>query len=937
VFVDWLEARLDGSSLQKLDAHLDTCGTCRVLFAELSRLHTSSKDSERSVEIDLNERTPPTKPSNEEGAKTASSPAAIGRFVVERMLGEGGMGTVFVARDPDLDRLVAVKVLKAGGDDARLVEEARSQAQLAHPNVVRVYEVGHGSGGLYIAMELVEGGTLRDWLRREPHHWTEVVAAFEAAGRGLVAAHRAGLVHRDFKPSNVLVGTDGRIAVTDFGLARSESRPERPRRAPTQTGMLVGTPAFLAPEQFRGERATELSDQFSFAISLYQGLYGMRPFEGRDSDEIMANVLAGRIAPAPDGTEVPVWLREIVLRGLALDPAHRFPSVEALLLAIDEKMARRSLRRDCPFPGLAAFDITDSDVYFGRDAEIAEAARRVAETGFLAVVGPSGSGKSSFVRAGLVPALRAQSRVVEFLIRPGPAPRKTLEKLYADVGEDTGVAHAERLGAALAAYATANQCRVVLVVDQLEELFTLSHDAEQHALFVDSLDAIAAQYSDRVRCIVTLRSDLLERAQSHRRFLRRVVGSLLFLTNPDRETLRDAVVRPLAHVGYSLESTEIAESIAAELEGKPGALPLLQFTARSLWSQADHDRKLVTNAAYRGLGELAGLLAAHATSVMTALGPADRALAREILVRLVTPERTRAVVPVVDLQGLGPEQDVAHVMEALVHARLVVVNDNDSASTAELVHESLIDRWPALRRWLDELDQGDALFAEVSEAARRWSARGRPPGLLWQGETARRLERFRQSHRGTLTEDEDAFVGAVLGGEHRRVRRRRWALTGAFATLGALVVGAIVTILWIREAADAATDAAVEARAAEAKASEQERAARVEAARAQAAERTVAEQLEALKLEQRERAAAEQRVSSTTQELSLTHEELQKALAAAHREAARATKASAAAEEAARSERTLRTQIQRQLAEKEAELHRERAKINVTLKGAGGK
>jgi len=416
----------------------------------------------------------------------AAEPTHIGRYRIEGPLGAGGVGMVFAAHDPVLGRRVAVKLLRpersgAAAAGERLREEAQAMARLAHPNVVTVYDVGEHEGGVYIAMELVEGLSLRDWLAETPRPWREVLGAYFQAGRGLAAAHDAGLVHRDFKPANVIMGRDGRVRVVDFGLASAEPgastlphvptdetdvtepaddhvieyhRPSRltevertidesgvrarleagPRspessaslrtsdvlrtsdplrtidavsrevlrtteatrttdgqrtQDPLRTGDAVlrtsdplrtmdalrtsdvlrtllgpevtadgnllqtmapdptdtrpgvatgrwvaGTPAYMAPELFMGRPADARSDQFAFAVALYEGLYGHRPFAGDNALSIAEEVLAGRVLPPPKHTRVPRWIHAILEQGLALHRQDRHPSMRSMLASI---------------------------------------------------------------------------------------------------------------------------------------------------------------------------------------------------------------------------------------------------------------------------------------------------------------------------------------------------------------------------------------------------------------------------------------------------------------------------------------------------------------------------------------------------------------------------------------------------------------------------
>ncbi|HVI02126.1 MAG TPA: protein kinase [Enhygromyxa sp.] len=286
----------------------------------------------------------------------------IGRFTIVRKLGAGGMGVVYVAYDEQLDRRVAVKLLRntvaSSEGRVRLEREAQVMARLSHPNVVTVHEVGIHDEQVFMAMEFVDGEDLRQWLTRTKHDWREVLAVFLQAGEGLAAAHEAGVVHRDFKPDNVLVGNDGRVRVADFGLANSynlppdladpattESQRNRLGVPLTRPGAVLGTPAYMAPEQFRGATIDARADQFSFCVALWEGLYGTRPFGGNTLLELSMEVAAGKVASPPQDSAVPTWLREVMLRALAADPSARWDSMREMLdvLARDPEARRRRI------------------------------------------------------------------------------------------------------------------------------------------------------------------------------------------------------------------------------------------------------------------------------------------------------------------------------------------------------------------------------------------------------------------------------------------------------------------------------------------------------------------------------------------------------------------------------------------------------------------
>jgi serine/threonine-protein kinase len=343
--------------------------------------------------------------------------ATVGRYLVLDVLGEGGMGVVYKAYDPELDRPIALKVLltaedASSGQRDRLLREAQALARLSHPNVIAVHDVGTFGRDVFIAMEFVEGKTMRQWLKAQPRTQREILDVFLAAGEGLAAAHRAGLVHRDFKPDNVMVGDDQRVRVLDFGIARAARTgddptatvrtgpPTQPASVPapavseevsptvtarskakrtepalaavhtpptdsgsyrssasstgstaprllstplTNVGATVGTPRFMAPEQYLGQSVDEAADQFSFCVSLYWALYGAYPFAGVTLEESIELMLKGRIAEPPPEARVPRWLRLVLLRGLQVKTADRFASMSALLAALraDPQVARR--------------------------------------------------------------------------------------------------------------------------------------------------------------------------------------------------------------------------------------------------------------------------------------------------------------------------------------------------------------------------------------------------------------------------------------------------------------------------------------------------------------------------------------------------------------------------------------------------------------------
>jgi WD40 repeat protein/serine/threonine protein kinase len=325
----------------------------------------------------------------------SSPPERIGRYTVRGLLGQGGMGEVYECYDGDLDRRVAVKLLHESRDSGRLLREARGLARLSHPNVVAVYEVGEHEGAPFLAMELVDGQTLSRWLvvhrRARPRSWEEILDVLRQAGRGLEAAHAAGLVHRDFKPDNVIVGADGRVRVLDFGLARSAAETETLDfdQTVTRPDAIVGTPRYMALEQWSGRTSTPATDQYAFCVVAHEALFGVRPFAAEHFWQLPHKISSAELEPIPRDSPVPARIYRAIVRGLAGDPAARWPSLGALLSALEAPA------------GLIDFS-TERDRhehFFGRDDVLAslDAPLRAWDRGWLLLTGGPGMGKSAIL------------------------------------------------------------------------------------------------------------------------------------------------------------------------------------------------------------------------------------------------------------------------------------------------------------------------------------------------------------------------------------------------------------------------------------------------------------------------------------------------------------------------------------------------------------
>ncbi|WP_437729569.1 nSTAND1 domain-containing NTPase [Sorangium sp. So ce861] len=787
-----------------------------------------------------------------------SAGARIGHYEILRELGRGGMGMVFLARDTRLARLVAIKLLtKLNGNGVlRFLNEAQATARCKHEHIVTIYEVNEHDGYPYMVLEYIEGQSLGAWMRqRRPADAGEetstapvppslAVELMVPVVGALSRAHASGIVHRDLKPENIMLEASGAIKVVDFGIAKlredeaslalaversvaGASAGARDARL-TGEGAVIGTLPYMSPEQWRGIDIDQSSDIWAVGIMLHELALGAHPL----APVSMASLLRVPIADEPM-PEVSARHPELGPLGAVIDrclrkrKAERFASAEELLAALLPLLpGRREVHLDAdesPFAGLSAFQEADADRFFGRAQVLAAVVARLRNQPLLALAGASGVGKSSLVRAGVIPALKRSGEGWEALVlRPGREPMAALAHLFshpavtlsaasrtlaAQGGAATGAGFGERLraepgllGAALRAWSDSTQRRLLLFIDQFEELFTLGTPAGERESFLACLEGVADDASSPLRVVLSVRSDFLERMAEHEHFMAAMIRGLVFLRPMGREGLREALMKPVEAARHEIEDPAMVEGLLDALESTRGALPLLQFTAARLWEMRDRGRRLLTRASYEALGGVAGALASHADTVLAAMSERRAKLARAVLERLVTPERTRAVASLGELCELpGDRGEIERVVGLLADARLLAIEtaSDRAGTTVELVHESLIERWPTLKRWLDE-NQEDAVFLDrLRAAARLWESSDRAADTLWRGKVADDARQFHRRYPGELPERERLYLEEVLRFADQQQRGRRRLVSGIMAALSLLIVAAgagIVTV-----------------------------------------------------------------------------------------------------------------------------------------------
>jgi serine/threonine protein kinase/WD40 repeat protein len=731
---------------------------------------------------------------------TVAPGSRLGPYEIVALLGAGGMGEVYRARDTRLGRDVAVKVLPVqfASDPGRLrrfEQEARAIAALSHPNILALYDVGTHEGSPFIVSELLEGETLRERLKSGGLTVRKAVETSVQIAQGLAAAHEKGIIHRDLKPANVFVTKDGHVKILDFGIAkltRPDPGPQAATLTPepsTETGGVLGTVGYMSPEQVRGLPTDHRTDIFSFGCVLYEMVSGRSPFRKNTTAETMTAILhEDPPALAGLGREVPPALEGIVTRCLEKRPEDRFSSAHDLgfaLQAVVESVPREAVKRPeepRPYPGLLAFTEADAEHFFGREEEVASLWRKIPDRNLLALIGPSGAGKTSFLRAGVIPHAPAGWRVV--ICTPGQAPFAGLARALApafagdpDAFQQLLEFHVPEVAVGLITQWRSRADRGLVILDQFEELFTLNGEDVQ-ARFAELLGRIAAL--DGVHVLLSMRDDFFFQCSAHEAFSG-VFSAATPLRPLAREALADALVKPAERFGFGFEDDALVEEMLDAVEGERGALPLLAFAIARLWEERDRERKLLTREAYGRIGGVAGALAQHAEGTLERIGSERQAVVREIFRNLVTSQGTRTVVEAEELMSVFPEDqrsDARHVLGELVDARLltsfeVEAPDGSHRHRIEIVHESLLTAWPRLVRWRTE-DEGSAqLRDQLRQAAHLWEEKGKPDDLLWTGTSFREYQLWQERYPGGLSDVEETFAKAmVVRATHRRRVRR---------------------------------------------------------------------------------------------------------------------------------------------------------------------
>jgi DNA-binding SARP family transcriptional activator len=777
---------------------------------------------------------------------------ALRGYRLGEQLGEGAFAVVYRGIQPSIGRDVAVKVIRPELANRpefvrRFEVEAQLVAHLEHPHIVPLYDYWREPGRACLAFRYLRGGTVEARLTRDgPLDLAAASRMAEQVGAALTAAHEAGVVHRDVKPANLFLDEADNFYLGDFGIALDATEVQDPAASLSE-----GSPPYASPEQLRRQPVGPTADVHGLGVTLFEALTARLPFpEATSHAELLRRQLHDPI-PAVTSIhgDVPAPVDEVLARATQKDPADRYQTVEELVADFVQALEGRDntgrprgattmvphLEERNPYKGLRAFTEADADDFFGRERlvdRLVEMLRQPGTVGRIAaVVGPSGIGKSSVVRAGLLPALRrgAVSGSGDWFVAtmmPGPDPFEELaaallrvamevpDNLMSQLTEDDrGLARVIKT-----IIPTESSTEILLIVDQFEELFTLVDDQITRRRFLDALEHAVTDSRCPLRVVLTIRADFWDRPLRHGSFAKVIDESTVAVTALAPDELERAITEPAHRAGCELEPGLVAE-IIADLNDQPGALPLLQYALTELYESRVSG--MLTRDSYNELGGVAGAVASRAEEFYAAATPDERLATRRIFERLVSPgegtEDTRR-------QALRSEVATSDAADAVIErygeARLLSF-DREQATrepTVEIAHEALMRRWPRLRSWLDEDRDQLRVLRHLDAAAAEWDGSGRQDAELYRGARLETAEVLLSENPAEVTGTEEIFVRASME-RHRaeqetqeRVNRRLRSLLAAVGTVAVLALIAGAVAFQQQEKAQDSADQAVEAR-----------------------------------------------------------------------------------------------------------------------------
>ncbi|MBI5931562.1 MAG: protein kinase [Chloroflexi bacterium] len=768
------------------------------------------------------------------------SPQTIRGYELGGLIGKGGFGSVYRAHQPIINRDVAIKIiLPAYANDPQFIRqfelEAHVVARLEHPHIVPLYDYWREPDRAYLIMRLLRGGNLRKLILMNPKGLplNAIAGLLDQISSALQFAHTHEVIHQDIKPENILLDEQGNAYLSDFGIAKSlvETNPEKVK-------YIFGSPEYMSPEAVMQKTTSALSDIYSLGIMLYELLTGVLPFIGKSREEFIQGQLYGNVPPVSlQRLDIPEQMNEVIWQATAKVAAERFTSTaelsEAFYRAADivkkslvpialvgeaaaqnlvesQQLGTMVFEKDVasarnPYKGLRAFEEIDAADFFGREALVSKILGRLEHERFLAVVGPSGSGKSSVIRAGVLPILRNGAnptfRNNFFLtMTPGANPVQELESSLLQIAvqaeniqfDRTCLDSLKKIGQKIFEQ---HQSGIVIFIDQFEEVFTSVEDEAERNYFLENIVQAVQDPQSHFHILVTLRADLYDRPLLYANFGELVRAHTEVVLPLAPKELEYAIIGPAQRAGATFESILLA-AIIADVIRQPGALPLLQYTLTELFENR-HSLTL-TLETYNRLGGLSGTLTRRADELYSTLDPAEKTLVRMIFLQIISivegSEPVRRRISQTDLlaeQSPERKEAIQKVLELFYKQRFLTF-DRDPVTrtpTVEIAHEALIREWGRLKEWIEASRDEVRIQRQLANSTQDWLKTDRDTGFLARGA---RLDQFKSLYTSThqtisLSSDEKTYLTASIALHNRLIWYRR-LIAGVLTTLTIIAI-----------------------------------------------------------------------------------------------------------------------------------------------------
>jgi WD40 repeat protein/serine/threonine protein kinase len=746
-------------------------------------------------------------------------------YEIREVIDRGGFGAVYRAFQSVIGREVAIKmILPVYANQPEFIRRFETEAQLIarleHPHIVPLYDYWRDPDGAYLVMRWLRGGNLRTALQQERLDIAQIASVIEQIAGALTIAHRNGVIHRDMKPENILLDEDGNAYLSDFGIAKDLAAKSE------HEDLMTGSPAYVSPEQITSQEVTPRTDIYSLGLVLYELLTGQQPFM---AEKVATVILKQLQEPTPKLSilrpDLPPAFDAIIQRATQKDPTERYPDVlsfaNAFWRAVNVSLADASDTLEFsavppslhetvviteltpvpgmteianPYKGLRPFEAVDVDHFFGREKLTTQLVERLEEDHplkrFLAVVGPSGSGKSSVVKAGLIPALRQDAIpgskdwfLVEMI--PSAHPIDELENALLRVAVNKPdnlkeILHRDARGLAIAAQSILPQTgnsELALFIDQFEEAFTLAADPDETAQFLDLLASAVVDPYCPLRVVITLRADFYDRPLMHPTFSDLMSQRTHVVVPLSPSELERAITVPAEVVGVLVEP-ELVTQIITEVKHEPGTLPLLQYALTELFEH--RQGRKIKQEEYNKIGGVFGALARRADEIYDQLTPEGKTAAKQLFLRLVTlgegTEDTRRRVPMAELLSMGVKREVMNDVITIFGRHRLLTFDRDPLSrspTVEVAHEAIIREWNQLKQWLDASREDVRQQRRLASLMTEWQNAKRDASFLLRGAQLQQFEYWGTNSDLALAENEQEFLQASLAAHEAQIVAER--------------------------------------------------------------------------------------------------------------------------------------------------------------------